>query len=612
MPPGERPTTSHPPGFQRLQAATAMPLLSPKGLHQLLMTTQHDACGAGLIRGDPPEETLLKLRQPWGAPRCSPPLPLPSPFLSTHTLAALGPGGACPPPLPRASRARRAFADAAQPAVQRCTARTGENEAMAPMPDGAPWPRHGVDQSHGRSAVIRSLVLCADGTPTQRAAAPPTHPDPVRPCARRFPQQGLLGLVPGARAVVPRGRAAHVPEAVRQEMARRTGLSAGLHARALVRMLCATLADRIEQKTGTQRWPPRPGTTSAPREIGASPPHPDRAHARWQAIPRSAPGGHTGRISRCLHVSRPTVERWIPRGAEAHLAGLVDHHPGPPSPRKVGLAVLVEGSPRHKRPPDAGACRRWRLRARPDLSVRPLGRLMARNTRGSVASPPGRTPAPTQEPHPHPCNAQRPPQSWGSDGRRMDGAFPGITWWSRILLDGDARTMLAGAVAPAEARGVALPVVESAGLREGAPAPVRSESGGASRAEDVAAVCRRWPMDPATLVRTQGPSALPLLATPCHSQRRRCDSPLSLTQTPVAGEQGQHTFRPISTSTAQHGLRQDPCAPPLPLHVLGEAQGRLSTPDARTRTLSRALFPRTTHPYGGGTRHRAHGSVDEG
>jgi hypothetical protein len=36
-----------------------------------------------------------------------------------------------------------------------------------------------------------------------------------------------------------------------------------------------------------------------------------------------------------------------------------------------------------------------------------------------------------------------------------DGTIAGVPWWSLIGLDGSSRTMLAGAVAPAEARGVA-------------------------------------------------------------------------------------------------------------------------------------------------------------
>ena len=53
----------------------------------------------------------------------------------------------------------------------------------------------------------------------------------------------------------------------------------------------------------------------------------------------------------------------------------------------------------------------------------------------------------------------------------MDFALDGVKWWSLIMLEGYSRTMLAGAVAPAEARQVALMVLYTACLRYGAPRP---------------------------------------------------------------------------------------------------------------------------------------------
>ena len=57
----------------------------------------------------------------------------------------------------------------------------------------------------------------------------------------------------------------------------------------------------------------------------------------------------------------------------------------------------------------------------------------------------------------------------------------------------------------------------------------------------------------------------------------------------------------IAGQTAPPGRRQEPCTPPMPLAVLGEARGRFSTPDERARRCSRALCPRTTHRDGGVT-----------
>jgi hypothetical protein len=91
-------------------------------------------------------------------------------------------------------------------AGQRGQRARGEYEAMEPLRDVAQLPLQFMDQIQWRYEVIRPLVLLDEGTPTQRAEETHTHPDTVRTWARRFRQQGMLGLVPGSVEVVPRGR----------------------------------------------------------------------------------------------------------------------------------------------------------------------------------------------------------------------------------------------------------------------------------------------------------------------------------------------------------------------------------------------------------------------
>jgi hypothetical protein len=104
------------------------------------------------------------------------------------------------------------------------------------------------------------------------------------------------------------------------------------------------------------------------------------------------------------------------------------------------------------------------------------------------------------------------------------------------------------------------------------------------------------PIDHATIVSTQGPSSRNRIETQGNIQRRLFAYQVALTQTPGECEPVHQTFRQIDNSTAQQGLRQEKCAPPMPLHGLGEAQGRFSTPDELARQCSRALCPRTPNP----------------
>jgi hypothetical protein len=123
--------------------------------------------------------------------------------------------------------------------------------------------------------------------------------------------------------------------------------------------------------------------------------------------------------------------------------------------------------------------------------VRTVGRLMALKRQLYAEMPHVRKPRTTQDPAPHPDNATAPHDSWVSDGRKRDFALDGVQWWSLMLLAGSARTMVAGAVAPSEARWVAWRVLDTAGLRDGAPQPGMSDSGGADLADGCDAVCQR-------------------------------------------------------------------------------------------------------------------------
>ncbi len=157
----------------------------------------------------------------------------------------------------------------------------------------------------------------------------------------------------------------------------------------------------------------------------------------------------------------------------------------------------------------------------------------------------------------------------------MDFALDGVKWWSLIVLDGSSRTMLAGAVAPSEASWVALMVLYMACVRYGAPAHVISDTGGAYISGEFEAVCTRLGIDHHTMVSTQGESSMNLMETHGNIQRRLYDSQCALTQTPLECEQAHQRFLQLYNTTAPQGLLQEKCAPPIPLAVLGQAQGRL-------------------------------------
>lgn len=489
----------------------------------------------------------------------------------------------------------------------------GERGRVEPTAEFAHLQLRFTDQTQRRYEVIRPLLFFKDRTATQRAQETETHPDTVRTFLRRFRRQGMLGLLPDHVGVSPRGRASRVPEAVRQEIARLKALYRGFHYREVVRIIFSKYGYRPHPNTVKQLWqqdlPAVPGELTLRDYHGQQ----DRYQARVQVIKLYYQGWNKLSISRVLHVSRPTVDRWIARFEAEHVAGLVDQSSAPKrSARKIWLPLMLEVYHLQKHHPDAGGFRIWSLLARPDVSVRTVERIRALNRQLYDDLPHGRRQAAKRDPAPHPYKATAPHEFWFIDGRKMDFALDGVKWWSLIVLDGYSRTMLAGAVAPAEASWVALMVLYAACRRYGTPATLVSDSGGAFTSNDFEAVCHRLQIHHEPIESTKGESYLNWMETHFNVQRRLYDDRFSLTTTPAEFEQAHQAFMALYNTTAHQGLLNEHFDPPIPLVVLGDAKGRTYRPEELSRKFSHALFPRTTNRYGCVTLHHSHFYVEAG
>jgi hypothetical protein len=470
-----------------------------------------------------------------------------------------------------------------------------------------------VDPIQWRYEVIRPFVLFDDRTATQRAAETHTHPETVRKLTRRFRHQGTLGLFPAHTEISSPRRGQPIPVAVVDELTRLTALYNGFGYRALARIIHDTCHERIDDKTVKKLWQQSPVPVQGELPLGTYHSQADRSQARLQVITLYAQGWSKRSIRGFLQVSRPTVVLWIRRFEAEHLAGLEDKSRAPTSPaRKVWLPLMLEVYHLHKRHPDAGRFRIWSLLDRDDMSVRTVGRVMALNKQVYDDIPHVARQRQKQPPQPHPSKASHPHQYWFIDGRQMDCALDGVKWWSIILLDGSSRTMLAGAIAPSEASWVTLMVLYTACLRYGAPAYLISDSGGAFTSNAVKAVLKRWQSEPNPLVSPQGERYKNLMETHCNIQRRLYDYPFSLTTPPVELAQVHQAFLETYNTTAHEGVLKDGFHPPVPLQVLGEAQGRRDTLEELSRQFSRAVFPRMTNQYGCVTLHSSHFSIEAG
>jgi hypothetical protein len=225
----------------------------------------------------------------------------------------------------------------------RAKRRKQKGARVEPARDFAQRQLQCVDQIQWRYELSRPLVLCAEGTPTQRAEDTHTPPDTVRTFLRRFRQEGMRGLLPTAIAVAPRPRASRVPEAVQQDMARRKALDNDLQYREIVRLIFYTCGYRLHPKTAQRLWQQSQPAIQEALALGASHSQGARYQARVHVITLSDQGWPKRRISRGFHGSRPPIDRWMHRCAAEPCVGLVDKSCAPKAPaRKVWLPLRLE------------------------------------------------------------------------------------------------------------------------------------------------------------------------------------------------------------------------------------------------------------------------------
>jgi hypothetical protein len=155
---------------------------------------------------------------------------------------------------------------------------------MEPRRDFAQLELRFIDQIQWRYELIRPLVLFEGGTATQRAQETQTHPQMVRKLARRFAQQGMLGLFPDTVDVRPARRVRHVPEAAVQEIARLKALYAGLHYREVARIVLYKVGCRVDDKTVKTLWQDTAPAVQGEFALRDYHRHPDPYHARVEVI----------------------------------------------------------------------------------------------------------------------------------------------------------------------------------------------------------------------------------------------------------------------------------------------------------------------------------------
>jgi transposase InsO family protein len=423
----------------------------------------------------------------------------------------------------------------------------------------------------------------------------------------------MRGLVPELRNMNQWPRSRRVPQSIVQEVLRLKGMHQGLSSTEIARIVFITKAYPIHHNTVKEILRRHPVPAQGRLALLDYHDIPDRYQARLQVVKLFYQGWGKQSIRELMHVSRPTIDDILTRFEEKHFAGLMDRKRGPKHPaRKVDLSLMVRIYHLQKEHPDAGEFRIWSLLGREDISRTTVGRIMAINRLVYDDIPHVVKPGAKKPPAPHPFKALYPHHYWFIDGRQMDFEIDGQKWWSLCILDGYSRTILAGAIAPAEAGWVALMVLYTACLRYGGPENLVSDSGGAYLSNEFQAVCARLGITHHPIESSKGESYKNWIETHFNIQRRLYDYKFSLAQTVAEFERLHEEFIQVYNTTAHQGLLEEGFHPPIPLTVLGSVRGKVYTEEELNRKFYCYLFPRTTNVYGCVTLHSYHFYVEEG
>jgi transposase len=140
------------------------------------------------------------------------------------------------------------------------------------------------DPTQQRYERIRPVVVIGNRTATERARETGMHPETVGRFKRRFEQQGMLGLIPDMKAVVPARRRRRVPDEMVEELRRLKGLYDGFGYRELARIILYKFNYRMSHSTIKSIW--HQLHVTAPQQLPLLDYHsyPERVQARKQVI----------------------------------------------------------------------------------------------------------------------------------------------------------------------------------------------------------------------------------------------------------------------------------------------------------------------------------------
>ncbi len=450
--------------------------------------------------------------------------------------------------------------------------------------------------------VIRPIVLFAE-TVTERSRQTGIARSTVGDTARRFMQQGMLGLVDRRTTPAHRQRQPY-PEPVAAHILYLKHIYPPIHYREIVRIIARKFGYTTNHHTVKRFLDDYPIPVQLEFQFTPFHQFEDAYQARWTVIRMYYEGWNPKSIAGCLKLSRSHVYHLLTAFAQDGFTGLEDKRTRPSDhpANQLSLPFLKEVLDIQQEYPRAGRFRvRGLLTAQPGQALpseRTVGRAMALNRQFHGAPGPWSTdqqPEVVDEPKELPYTPTERHQYWFIDLRYLVKLDSGWVY-SLCILEGFSRKIVAGMATEYQDLIAVLQILHAALAAYGCPAALVSDNGGVFRAHDYEAILAALHIQPVQI--EQGKPWQNLIEAQFKIQLRLADAKFAQAAT-VDEIQALHAqFIQTFNTTPHWAHRERRAGQQTPEQVLAWIRGRVVEPSELQRVFRSLQWIRVVNGRG--------------
>jgi putative transposase len=467
-----------------------------------------------------------------------------------------------------------------------------------------------TDPIQYRYEVIRGIML-ADETIAERSRITGVDRGTVATQARRFVEDGMLGLVDRRTAADQAQDHAPYPAVIAGYILYLKQLYPPMHDREIVRILARKYGYHTNHHTVRHFLARHPLPVQLPLPVTGFHQFEDAYRARWTVVRLFYEGWHQQSIANFLHLSRKHVWHILQAFAEDGFAGLEDQRTRPPThpANQLSLPLLKEVLDVQRDYPRAGRFRvhgiltqRTPRRSRTPPSERTVGRAMALNRelhgapgpwvsdRPDPAAPDGVVKViPFRPTHRH--------HYWFIDLRYLVRLGPDQHWvYSLLIIEGYARQILAGMATEAQDVVAVLQGLVAALGAYGRPEGIVSDNGAVFRAEAYEGLLRELEIEVCHIAR--GKPWENLIETQFKIELRLADAHFEAATTFEEVQARHAAFIETYNTTPHWAHRRRADGRRTPVAVLGWVRGRDVAHAALADIVHHVQLERVVDPRG--------------